>query len=397
MATATVDISELLARMGRRSVFDDDAASAGETPAPRQRQLAMSPLVERRLAAGAAVAVSISGGKDSMAVALAVARHLDAIGHRGPRLLIHSDLGRVEWRDSLPSCQRLAAYLGWELQVVRRMAGDMLARWEGRWASSVARYEALECVKLILPWSTPSLRFCTSELKTAIITRALKQRFPEGDIVNVVGIRRQESPKRQRMPVAAEFSALARKRGTGVTWNAIIEWSLEDVLDEILLSGVAMHEAYTRYGSTRVSCSFCIMSSMHDLLASASCADNRSAYQAMVELEARSTFAFQGSQWLADVAPQLLPAELVADVRHAKRRALQRQQAEAELPDHLLFSKGWPTCMPTVAEAQLIADVRRRVSEAVGLRATFVTPREVIARYADLMRSSGNSAITEPF
>lgn len=303
----------------------------------------------------------------------------------------------MEWRDSLPSCQRLAAYLGWELQVVRRMAGDMLARWEGRWASSVARYEALECVKLILPWSTPSLRFCTSELKTAIITRALKQRFPEGDIVNVVGIRRQESPKRQRMPVAAEFSALARKRGTGVTWNAIIEWSLEDVLDEILLSGVAMHEAYTRYGSTRVSCSFCIMSSMHDLLASASCADNRSAYQAMVELEARSTFAFQGSQWLADVAPQLLPAELVADVRHAKRRALQRQQAEAELPDHLLFSKGWPTCMPTVAEAQLIADVRRRVSEAVGLRATFVTPREVIARYADLMRSSGNSAITEPF
>ena len=37
--------------------------------------------------------------------------HLDRIGHTGPRLLIHADLGSVEWRDSLPTCERLAARL----------------------------------------------------------------------------------------------------------------------------------------------------------------------------------------------------------------------------------------------------------------------------------------------
>jgi hypothetical protein len=38
----------------------------------------------------------------------------------------------------------------------------MVERWESRWESSVRRYAALETVTLVLPWSTPSMRFCTS-------------------------------------------------------------------------------------------------------------------------------------------------------------------------------------------------------------------------------------------
>ena len=38
------------------------------------------------------------------------------------------------------------------------------------------------------------------------------------------------------------------------------------------------------------------------------------------------------------------------------------------LPGHLLFTKGWPTVMPTHEEAALIADVRRDVAAAVGLQ-----------------------------
>jgi hypothetical protein len=52
----------------------------------------------------------------------------------------------------------------------------MLALWQGRWANNLTRYRDLLCVKLILPWSTPSMRFCTSELKTAVIASALKKR-----------------------------------------------------------------------------------------------------------------------------------------------------------------------------------------------------------------------------
>src|SRR3546814_9288489 len=78
----------------------------------------------------------------------------------------------------------------------------MLARWQGRWANNLTRYQDLSCVKVILPWSTPSMRFCTSELKVAVITSALKKQYPGQDIVNVAGIRRQESPARNRMPIS---------------------------------------------------------------------------------------------------------------------------------------------------------------------------------------------------
>lgn len=73
-----------------------------------QYPVAVTPEIETQLAAGAVVAIGVSGGKDSAAVAIRLAEYLDGIGHTGPCLLIHSDLGRVEWRDSLPTCERLA-------------------------------------------------------------------------------------------------------------------------------------------------------------------------------------------------------------------------------------------------------------------------------------------------
>lgn len=102
------------------------------------------------------------GGKDSQACALAVHAYLDRIGHRGPRVLVHSDLGRVEWADSIRVCEKLAAHLRYELIVVRRNAGDMLARWQGRCTATLTRYRDLNSVKLVLPWSTLAMRFCTS-------------------------------------------------------------------------------------------------------------------------------------------------------------------------------------------------------------------------------------------
>ncbi len=151
----------------------------------------------------AAIGIGVSGGKDSSAAAWATNLYLDEIGHQGARLLIHSDLGRIEWQDSLPACQRLADRLQMELIVVRREAGDLLDRWQVRWENNVERYRQLECVKLILPWSTPSMRFCTSELKTALIARKLVALLPGQTILSVSGIRRQESTQRAKAPVMA--------------------------------------------------------------------------------------------------------------------------------------------------------------------------------------------------
>lgn len=345
------------------------------------RSVTTTPEIDTLLEADAVVAIGVSGGKDSVACALAVARHLDMIGHTGPRILVHADLGRVEWKDSAPACERLAAHLGWELLTVRRQAGDMLARWQKRWENNVTRYKELSCVRLILPWSTPSMRFCTSELKTAVITSALKKRYPNHDIVNVTGVRRQESSARSKMPVSAPLAALTRRNKQGVTWNAIIEWPVEDVFSEIAEAGLALHEAYTRYGASRVSCAFCIMSALDDLRAAADCADNHDLYREMVAIEATSTFAFQGQRWLADVSPDLLSPSLKADVERAKLAALARQAIEAEIPSHLLFTAGWPTVRPTAQEAALLASVRTRVAALIGIDVDCTTAHSVAQRY----------------
>jgi hypothetical protein len=222
-------------------------------------------------------------------------------------------------------------------------------------------------------------------LKASIIFSALKKRYPAYDIVNVTGVRRQESSTRSKMPVAAAASALIRRGLQGITWNAIIDWTIEDVFAEIADAGLVLHEAYTKYGASRVSCAYCIMSSLDDLRAAAGCADNHDIYRAMVELEATSSFAFQGQRWLADVAPHLLSDSLAKAVARAKAAAERRQTIEAELPAHLLFSAGWPTARPTMAEATLLASVRRRVAGTLGFAIEHASPEAVVARYDALL------------
>ena len=345
------------------------------------------------LGAGAPVFVGVSGGRDSQALAYRVCAHLDDIGHQGRRILIHADLGRVDWRDSLPVCERLAHRLGVELVVVRRNAGDMMDRWLSRWAANVARYANLECVKLILPWSTAAQRFCTAELKSQVIAREMRRRFPEGDVVSAVGIRREESTKRARMPAWKQDERTTRRRGAGHTWNPLLGWRRGDVNDYVRIRGDELHVAYRLYGSTRVSCAFCVLGSEHDLRASSNCADNHAIYREMVALEATSTFSFQSHRWLGDVAPALLDAGLRARLQEAKERARLRVSAEARLPEHLLFVKGWPTVLPTPGEAALIAGVRRDVAQAVGLQVHRTDRDAVLVRYRELMTVARAKAV----
>lgn len=366
--------------------FASDERGAALLPGSSGRfGIARDPLVDTALEGQAPVYVGVSGGKDSQALAYRVQAHLDAVGHGGVRALIHSDLGRIEWRDSAPVCERLAGRLGWELVTVRRPAGDMLDRWLARWSANVERYRTLSCVKLILPWSSASQRFCTSELKTQVIARAIRARHPVGPVVSTIGLRWEESAARARKPVARRDAALSRARGAGLAWNAIIHWPRQDVLDYIGQRGGVLHEAYRIYGASRVSCAFCVLASRADLRAATRCADNAAIYRELVGLEVRSTFSFQSGGWLGDVAPDLLEPAVRAQVVEAKARAAQRQSAEAEIPPHLLYQDGWPVCLPTPAEARHLASVRRRVADAVGIAADCLDADAVSARYAALM------------
>lgn len=347
------------------------------TPAP---PINTDPSIDILLQANAPVAVGVSGGKDSQAAALATFAHLDKIGHRGPRVLIHSDLGSVEWRESLPVCERLAEHLGAELIVVRREAGDLMDRWEARWASSVRRYVNLETVTLVLPWSTPAMRFCTSELKTHIIGRALRRRFKGATYINVTGVRRDESAARAKGAIASQD---ADRRAWN--WRPIADWKIADVLAYVAASGIALHQAYTEFGMTRVSCRFCIMSGLSDMRAAAAVPESQELYCRMVDLEIVSTFAFQGNRWLGDVRPDLLGFARAERLENAKARALAREAVESRITKGMRYVAGWPTRMLTDDEADLLAITRHAVGEIIGIAPFYLDRFTIHGRYAELM------------
>jgi hypothetical protein len=89
------------------------------------------------------------------------------------------------------------------------------------------------------------------------------------------------------------------------------------------------------------------------------------------------------------VAPELLDPGLRERVDRAKRAAATRVAAEREIPKRLLFSASWPTAMPTADEAELLASVRRRVAQAVGIEILVTTGRDVLERYEELMALRG--------
>jgi hypothetical protein len=54
----------------------------------RSREVLVTPEITSALEVGAAVAIGVSGGKDSAATAMATIDYFDDAGHRGPRVLI---------------------------------------------------------------------------------------------------------------------------------------------------------------------------------------------------------------------------------------------------------------------------------------------------------------------
>lgn len=350
--------------------------------------IATTPEVLALVRANSPVAIGVSGGKDSCAVAIATIDWLNLMGHSGPRILVHADLGVTEWKDSLPTCRRLAHLLDLELVIVRRPQGDMMDRWEQRWRDNLRRYMELSCVKLILPWSTPAMRFCTAELKVDQITRYLSKRFPGTVILNVTGIRRQESDERAKAAVAKPEKKLTSitNRTTGLSWNPIIDWQIEQVWESMAARGFEPHEAYTLYGASRVSCCWCILATKSDHQAAAIPPENLSLGRRMVDLEITSTFGFQGNRWLGDTLADLLTPDQRDRWLTVKVRAETREYAEAKIPKHLLYTKGWPTCIPTRDEATLLGAVRFAVADAVGFSPTFTNPDQIISRYTQLMR-----------
>ncbi len=220
---------------------------------------------------GALFVINHSAGKDSQAMTI----HLKSIVPSGQLMVVHADLGRVEW----PGVQ----------EHIRETVGDLLI--------SVVKNpnkDLLEMVERRGMWPSASTRQCTSDLKRGPIEtwvrRTLKAR-PEfnGLVVNCMGMRAEESPSRAKK-TAFKFNERNSKAGREwYDWLPIHNWTTEEVFKCIADAGQKPHWAYEK-GMSRLSCCFCILACKSDLRLSAKL--NPDLYRTYVNLERKIGHTF---------------------------------------------------------------------------------------------------------
>jgi 3'-phosphoadenosine 5'-phosphosulfate sulfotransferase (PAPS reductase)/FAD synthetase len=228
-------------------------------------------LIER----GALFVVNHSAGKDSQAMTIALRKIVPA----AQLLVIHADLGEVEWSGNV---DHITATTGGLPLIVCKNE----------------RKTFLEMVERRGMWPSPGQRQCTSDLKRDPINREIRRFLkanPQfgGLVVSCMGIRAAESPARSKQQ---PFRADRRNSVAGrevYDWLPIFDLSTADVFAAIKEAGQEPHAAYAA-GMSRLSCVFCIMASRSDLRTAATLKPDL--YRRYVELEKRigHTMAMDG-------------------------------------------------------------------------------------------------------
>ena len=210
------------------------------------------------------VLVNSSAGKDSQAMLDYLVELADAQGvSRDKFVVVHCDLGRVEWEGTLDLAREQAEHYGLRFEVVRRDLGDLLTQVEQRHEANLAKGKSQA------PWPSSTARWCTSDQKTSQVLKLITRLTAElslprqARILNCLGIRAEESPARAKK-VAYEVEAKSNGKREIVRWLPIFDWTEEQVWDRIHASGVRYHEAY-EVGMERLSCCFCVLASRKDL------------------------------------------------------------------------------------------------------------------------------------
>lgn len=219
---------------------------------------------------GALFVVNHSGGKDSQAMFLKLCGHVPA----RQLLVIHAHLPGVEWPGTL---DHIRATVGETQTIVCQSVKtffDMVER-RGKWPS-------------------PAQRQCTSDLKRGPIEREIRRHLKahpefEGRIVNCMGLRADESPKRAKAHPFKRNERNSKARREWFDWLPIHDWSEADVFSAIADAGQQPHWAYAA-GMTRLSCCFCIMASRADLTTAARLRPDLLAEYAALERRIDHTF-----------------------------------------------------------------------------------------------------------
>jgi len=285
------------------------------------------------------VAVSTSGGKDSAATQAIMVALADAQGFdRSKLVLIHSDLGRMEWEGSWTLIQEQAQLHGLRVEKVVRPQGDLFQAVEDRanslytkWLRARARLnttapapqtkrEAGKVVELAdsklrdttsaPPWFSSATRYCTSDHKRGQIFKvftSLADEFrPAGEkatkILDVVGLRAEESPARAKKDEFGLRKDASNGKRRVTQLLPILSLSTDEVWKVHEEAGMPHHRAYD-LGMPRLSCVFCCFSPKKGLLLAGY--HNPTKLALAVEVEARVGWSFKQDVSFAQVAAEI--------------------------------------------------------------------------------------------
>jgi 3'-phosphoadenosine 5'-phosphosulfate sulfotransferase (PAPS reductase)/FAD synthetase len=192
--------------------------------------------------------VNSSGGKDSQALLGCVNGRALAQGLTDRITVVHADLGDVEWPGT------------------RQLAEAQAARYRVRFEVVAAREGLLERAERRGMWPDAARRWCTSDLKRGPVRTVMTRLARELDttqrprILNLMGLRAEESPVRARRPPLAIDEAASSGRREVTECLPLLHWRLGHVWDRIAGSITAdlVHPAYAA-GMPRLSCSFCVL------------------------------------------------------------------------------------------------------------------------------------------
>lgn len=264
---------------------------------------------------GAQVFPNVSGGKDSQAMVKSL--HNNNIPMAG---LIHADLGRIEWHESLPMCEKLAKEFNLKLFVVKRTDGrGLMEHWQHRMNQLKGQNKPF--------WSSSTTRYCTSDMKRDVINkfyRSLSNDF----IISAEGIRADESTARSKkkpmqvnervsnamyhgMSVEEAIAAYTPGKRLLITWYPIFNYNLAEVwatyeMDQsslllarkmyketkVVPAWWPFHPAYP-YGNDRVSCVFCVLGCIGDLSVGAE--HRPELLEELISMEEESGFTFKNN------------------------------------------------------------------------------------------------------
>ena len=229
--------------------------------------------IRRLIEAGFLFVLNHSGGKDSQAMYLRLAPLIPS----RQLIIVHAILHEVDW-SGIP--EHLEATTQHPIFYVA--AGKSLL--------SMAEERG--------KFPSPVYRQCTSDLKRGPVETFIRRyllQHPEfqGQVVNVMGLRAQESSGRSKLKTLVKSERNSRAGRTWFDWLPIHQLSKIAVFAEIAQAGQRPHWAYAA-GMTRLSCVFCIMASPADLKTAARLRPDL--YQRYVSLEQRLDYTMSMSK-----------------------------------------------------------------------------------------------------